>query len=264
MVVITDSAMVFEKPDMDSDTLAYLNVGQAVRVSKKIYGLDPRFYKISLPDGKFGYVATIDVGPVKSEKEASRSSSAPKPADLKREERMARARLKSEMAKPMMFNTWFGAALGRMTFKEKIPGVKAEEDLLVYGLKVTGPDVLLQGPIMDVNVMLHYGAPSYYESLSRVKPSGFIFSTDALLIVPFGMGQDTGLYFGLGPWARYSSFKYVNQTGALQAPSKFGIGAAFALGGAYRIGAFSLRLEGKRIWESSTQTVLQLGLQTLY
>ncbi|MCM2282888.1 MAG: SH3 domain-containing protein [Bdellovibrionaceae bacterium] len=259
----TDSAIVFENADMDSNAIAYLNAGQVVRASKKIYGTDPRFYKVSLPNGKFGYVATIDVAASEGTKAAQKAK--PRKYDIQRDARLERARVKRELGKPMMFNRWFGLLAGQMKFQEKVPGVHAKDDLLIYGFKVTGPDVLLQGPLMDLNFTLHLGAPSYYDALSRVRPSGFVFMTDTLLLLPFGMGHDSGVYLGLGPWLKYSNFKYVDRTsGALVTPSHFKLGGSFAIGGAYRMGAFSVRLEGKYIAESVTHTAIQLGLQTLY
>ncbi len=266
MIVKTDSAIVFSRPDMDSDSIAYLSAGDAIRVSRRIYGgpAGHRFYRIALPNGKFGYIATIDVGAGRSAKASKAAKSRGEKPGPKNLERLERARLRRELSKPMMFNTWFGLFLGQMRFKEKVPGVKAEDDLLVYGFKVTGPDVLLSGPLMDMNFTLYFGAPRYYRSISRVKPSGVLFATDALLLMPFGMGQDSALYLGLGPWLKYSSFKYVSPSGALATPSKFGLGASLAVGGAYRVGPVSARLEGKYIFERVTHQVIQLSVQTFY
>lgn len=270
MVVQTDSAMVFTKPDMDSNVISYLNAGDTVRVSQRVYGSLHKFYRISLPKGQFGFVATIDVSSAKTSKSAGNSKvknqakSKSEQMTAKQMDQAERARIKRELQKPAMLNRWFGLLLGQMQFKEKVPGVKAEDNLLVYGFKMTGPDLLLQGPIMDMNFTLHFGAPEYYKAISRVKPSGFLFTTDALLLMPFGMGDNSGLYFGLGPWIKFSTFKYVAPSGALQTPSKFDIGAAFSAGGMYRFGAFSVRLEGKYVLENVTHNVIQLGLQTLY
>jgi hypothetical protein len=82
--------------------------------------------------------------------------------------------------------------------------------------------------------------------------------------MPFGMSHNSALYLGIGPFVRYSDFKYVAVGGGPKNSSSFGLGASFAAGGAYRLGPVSVRLEGKYIAERTTQTIFQFGLQTLY
>jgi len=273
MTAKTESALVFAAPDMDSEVISYLAAGQRVRASTRVYrsasGTDHRFYKISLGAGRVGYVATIDLQGAESRTQNTSRRAQAKRAKPPAQKRKTTAQLQTERAQrflqqPMAFNPWFGVVGGLMRFKEKVEGATRADDLPVYGLKITGPDTLIQGPITDLNIFVHAGAPDYYQPLSRVKPTGFAAMTDALLILPFGMSENLALYLGAGPYVRYSSFRYVAQAGGVRNQSTFSLGASVMGGAGYRIGAVALRLEAKSIFERSQQSILQLSLQTLY
>ena len=56
---------------------------------------------------------------------------------------------------------------------EKFGDRKLKSALTTYGLKVTGPSLLFDGPPMDFNLLFHYGVPSYYTAISSGDARGF-------------------------------------------------------------------------------------------
>ncbi len=273
-VVKTDSVTVYSKPDFDAPAISYLSAGQNVRVSKRQYGSVQKFFKLRLPNGKMGYVSTIDVNRAGGDDESDQANGKDKDKEKEKgtgkdkaddqENKSRQARYRHEMDKPMIFNRWIGLLGGSLAFKEKIKGAKGEDELIIYGLKVSGPDILLEGPIMDLNLFLHIGAPDYYNDLSKIKPTGFVFMTDALLIFPLTNGQNSSVYFGGGPLFKFSSFKYINLAGAPKNPQQFALGGSGVIGLGLRMGGVALRGEAKYIAERTTQIVYQLSLQTFY
>lgn len=291
VVVKTETAIIYEEPDFDASAVAYVSTGETIRVSKKIYGSYQKFFKVRLPNGKFGYISTIDVAraggdksgasekspdregegnrkknPKAADKTADKSADKTKDKKSRSRERRREiaARVKTELGKPMIFNRWIGFLGGNLAFSEKFGGARPVANIPIYGMKITGPDVLLGGPIMDLNLFLHLGAPAYYNELSRIKPTGFVFMTDALLLMPLMTGQKSAFYIGIGPLLKYSSFKLVPKNGPRRSPVEFSLGASSVAGFAYRLGTVSLRLEGKYLYERSAHTMIQVGLQTLY
>ncbi len=265
-VVKADSVIVYSKPDFDAATISYLSAGQDVRVSKRQYGTVQKFFRLRLPNGKIGYVSTIDVsreGGNSDESEKTKGKDKGKDEDHADKSRQ-RARYRREMDKPMMFNRWIGLVGGNLAFKEKIKGSKGEDDLIIYGLKVTGPDIVLEGPIMDLNVFLHIGAPKYYEDLSKIKPTGFVFMTDALLLFPLTGGQNSSVYFGGGPMFKYTKFKYIGLAGTPKNPQQFALGGSGVIGLGMRMGGLAIRGEAKYVAERTTQIIYQFSLQTFY
>ncbi len=260
-----ETAIVYDTASFDGSAIAYLARGEGIRVSKKTYGKLQKFYKVRLPNGKFGYVSTLDVATGKragSAKPVAKNSS--KPMSDQERDKINRARLKRALAEPMMYNKWFGLFAGSMNFREKIENASGKASLLTYGLKITGPDILIGGPIMDINLLLHFGAPEYYNDISLTKPSGFLFFGDTMMLIPFGLGNNTGFYVGLGPMFKYMNYRLVTNAGAPQSKTDFQLGGAFSAGLGLRISAFSVRVEGKYYVEKLTHTQIQLALQTLY
>jgi hypothetical protein len=259
-----ETAIVYDSASFDGSAIAYLAKGEGVRISKKTYGKIQKFYKLRLPNGKFGYVSTLDVATGKRAGAKPVAKNSSKPMSDQERDRVTRARLKRALSEPMMYNKWFGLFAGSMNFREKIENASGKASLLTYGLKITGPDILIGGPIMDINLLLHFGAPEYYNDISLTKPSGFLFFGDTMMLIPFGLGDNTGFYVGLGPMFKYANYKWVTNAGLPQAKTDFNVGGSFSTGLAYRLSAFSVRIEGKYYVEKVTHTQIQFALQTLY
>jgi hypothetical protein len=278
-VVKTDGAMVYRSPDFDADVLGNLHQGQSVVISRTTFGEFAKFYKIKFKQNMhsiIGYVADIDVKPstapgatgsagtgavskvpsggaagatpaASADAQAAAKLVADKKKKAKKAEREKRIKAKQDST-PMYFSRFVGLVGGQTSYKESFGGVSAQQALTVYGLKITGPDVLIKGPIVDLSFLLHYGAPDYYKAYSKTKPTGFILWSDALLLLPFFQQQNAVGYFGIGPALILSDFKLIN-SGVAKDLFALNLGASLEMGAAVRIARAALRLEAKYTWE---------------
>jgi hypothetical protein len=261
MVVATDGAIVFDRPNQDANVMTQLPYGKKVRVSRgSTRGGEDRFRRIRV-GSKSGYILEIDVAPENSISEADINTGkkqVAKNAKKKRDSQRERKRPKE----PFYFTRYVGLTGGFADFKESINGVDAvNNNLLIYGLKITGPEVLFSGPTVDLNILLHYGAPEYYEKLSKIKPTGFILFTDALFVLPVLNRENGMIYVEAGPLLVYSSFKVLNGTRVMDLTS-VNLGASFAAGAGFRVEKVAVRLEGKYLVEKQSYKAVQLSLQT--
>ncbi|HVK60228.1 MAG TPA: hypothetical protein VM432_01710, partial [Bdellovibrionales bacterium] len=177
-VVITQGAQIYEKPDFDANVIGTVQAGKSVVVSSGTYGAFVKFYKIRV--GKtLGYIADIDVKVAGKSAAGKSAKTKTQSSEKKPSKKSAERERKEPKPEPLYFSRFIGLDVGKIWFKEGISGIDAKEGLLTYGLRVTGPDVLLEGAILDWNLILHYGAPSYYDQLSATKPAGFVLWTDA-------------------------------------------------------------------------------------
>lgn len=278
-IVKTDSAMVYDQPTFDGAVISYLPAGKKVQISTKTFGRDiGLFYMIRMPNNKIGYIADIDVHPIKKKKRSKKNDDREEEQDDKnkeeqaeREARQEREAKQEEQKKeeserrvqrdPLPFMTWVGPYYANWGLKEKISGINAQERISVFGMKYTTPK-LLANTILDLNFGFHIGAPSYYDQLSVGKPSGYILFLDGEFLSPMLMAEDSLGYFGLGPMINYTAIrvKSVNQTPVDS--NEMRLGLALTLGYSHRLGPISGRLEGKYIIEKTQQTVIVLSLQT--
>ncbi len=265
--VRTDGAMVYAKPDFDSDVLATLKQNEKIRVSDGTIGDFAKFHKVRA-GVVLGYIAEIDVqveGAAKK-RDHKRGAGKGKTADGRsdgktKDDKAPKKKFKDEHL-PILFTKYIGLLIGTSEYAESINGLDAKDNLLMYGLKITGPDILLSGPIMDVNIAFHYGAPSYYAPLAAAgtKPSGFILQADTLLLLPFFQRDTVMGTFGLGPMIKFSTIGITSGTDP-RSLTELDFGLSLAGGFAFKIYKFALRLEGKYMIEKHTERMFQLGLQ---
>ena len=272
--VTTDGAMVYAQPDFDASVIGQLKRGNRVRMSKGTAGgAMGKFHKVRIGN-KTGYVADIDIraegapDPVRAAEAAAKAREQKEAIDQargkkakNRDKDKAKDKDKPRPHMPMFFSRFVGLLYGVTEFKEDIANVDASTSLPMYGLKVTGPDVLIEGPIIDFNLALHYGAPSYYDALSLGKPSGFVLLTDALMLLPFMERENLMIFAGLGPMVFASRFNVINNNRA-QTLTTVNLGLSSALGVGFRFGKVAIRLEGKYFIEKKSYKAAQLGLQT--
>lgn len=247
-IVQTDGAQVYTQPDFDADVIATLPAGQKIRVSKGVTGQMAKFHKVKVGN-RYGYIVDIDVVTEGAAKKKRAGAKAPAKAKHDRPRKDL----------PVFFSRYVGVLVGQSEFKEDIPGVDASTNLLTYGLKIVGPDVILSGPIIDFNLALHYGAPSYYDKLSSVKPAGYLVFTDMLLLMPFYQAHNTAGLLGAGPLGVLSSFRVVSANKA-QDLTTFNVGLSLMAGFAFRFGPVGLRLEGKYLIEKQSYKVVQAAI----
>ncbi|MDX9730863.1 MAG: SH3 domain-containing protein [Bdellovibrionales bacterium] len=258
-VVIAPETQIYARPDLDAPVIAVVRQGTKLPVSRGVRGEFAKFHRTRV-QGKIGWVVTIDV---RSEKEAEKLFAQAKEQELGKGPFAEDSQTPKERraAEPMVFSRSLGFTLGMLRYREELGGKTQSADLLTYGLKMTGPDVLFTGPLLDFNIAFHYGAPKYYEGLSATKPSGFFMWTDLHLFFPVRMREDSLIAIGAGPVFVISN---VQTTGAGREGWRLNVGGAVELSGGLRFGEFIVRAEGKYIFENKSYPQAQLVLQTLF
>lgn len=261
--VRTEGAIVYTAPDFDADQIESLHEGQRVVVSKGTVGSVARFYKVRVGN-KVGYVADIDVEPESSSPRDKRAGAAKsgRQAGADRSGKPRKEREPKRKRVPIYFTKYVGLVGGLVNYKESIAGVNATEALLFYGLKVTGPETFLT-PVTDFNLMLHYGAPSYYAPLSSTKPAGFVLWADLLVILPLFSRDDFMIFGGAGPLAVLSNMKVTNTRRPMDL-TQFNVGGSFAAGLAFRTDRVAFRLEGKYYLEAQSYQSVMGSVQLDY
>lgn len=262
-VVVAPETMVYEKPDLDSKPFAILPQGTRIPVSKGTRGEFQKFYRTRF-QGKLGWVLTIDVRPEAEVRKAiakakgKKTKKGPFAAENEAEENQDGGGKKT-----YVFSQSASMVFGLVDFQEDIEGVGRQESLTVYGFKITGPDVFIQGPIVDLNFLLHYGAPTYYDNLSSTKPSGFVVWVDALLVMPLRMREDYLISAAAGPVLTLSS---IQTSQGLSAVDSFDarVGAALSLTAGMRFDEIATRIDARYVIEGKSYPQFLFSLGTVF
>lgn len=261
-IVKTEGALVYAQPDFDSEVLGSLSQDQKIRSSRGTTGAGAKFYRVRV-GGVTGYVADIDLqveGAASSPDKEPRTSKK-QTAEKSEDKRDEKQESKKKERLPIFFSKFVGVSVGQTFFKEGITGVDAKEALLTYGLKVTGPDVVFTGPVIDFDLVLHYGAPTYYEKLSATKPTGFVMFANTIFLFPILNRNNQMVFAGAGPLGVLSSFKVTNSDRVMDLTA-LNLGLAFSLGGAVRFENVAIRLDGRYYYEKQSYPGLQLSVQS--
>jgi hypothetical protein len=275
--VTTDGALIYVAPDEESSVIGQLALGQAIKVSRGTTGGAQRFHKIRFGN-KIGYIDDIDITiggktkPAPAKRVSTDDAQAPTtPAQEPKNESDKTKKPKKKPAKkasnkppdPIYFTRFLGFEAGAQDYLEGIVGVPASTTMAVYGLKFTGPDILFKGPIMDINILIHYGAPSYYNALSAIQPNGFILFTDAMLVMPLIQRQNAMIYISGGPLLVYSKIGVVNSNRLMDLESlNLGIDGAAGIG--VRTGKIAFKFEAKYYIEKQSYKAFLAAIQTSY
>jgi hypothetical protein len=268
--VTTDGALLLQQADPDANPVGQLAEDTKVRVSRQsVDGPDGTKFRRIKVGKRIGYISEIDIrigdGPAPDDRPKSSGGKklSKKEAAKEAKKKAARKKAMGDKREEMLFSRFVGVLIGTSEYKEGIDGVNASTNLIVFGLKITGPDLILSGPIVDFNLALHYGAPEYYQQLSATKPNGFVLLTDLLFVGPFAHSQDSMVYVAGGPMLAISKFSLVNSGRAMDLTS-LNLGLSLALGGAIRLDKVALRLEAKYYIEKQSYKELQAAIQTQF
>jgi hypothetical protein len=211
---------------------------------------------------KIGYISSIDVL-IQNEKELRNAAKIAAKVAKGRKNQQQRNQDKYPAVKAFMETKYLGVFAGLLAYKENIAGINSSENLVIYGFQLTGPKTIIDLPT-ELTFTLHYGAPTYYNSFSNIKPSGFVFISDFLLLFPFLEQRQSAFHFGLGPLIDYSSFQFGTATG-IGNSSDLSIGLAAALGFGVKLGLnWAARGEYKFMYERSAYSAYQLAIQNRF
>lgn len=247
-IVISPEAAVYQGPDFDSAVIDSLEENQKVPMSNKKFKSSSdfgSFFKVKTPKGKIGYVGDNDIQPLRLKK--------------KMDEEMGQHDGESIYYKKML-----GVSLATVNYAEKFQDKYSKAQTTMLGFRMTGPDVLGDSPPLDVNVWLGFKPPSYYDSISGGKASGFFLLGDVGVVFPVVDWTKSLLNFGLGVMWTYTHFK-VPIGGKDYASDELRIGIDLSFGGAIKFGKEWVgRGDIKYFVDKTPYTGLMLSLQRIY
>lgn len=272
-VVSVEGASVYRQPTFDAPIMDYLEQGQKIRISKKIYrskdGIGA-FYKVRLRSKVYGYIADVDVvpeykaGAAVTAGEEGRKSSAGKKVRKKNPRFDEAAANDGKPLEPIYLTRYLGLSIGRADYAEDIDGKTKSAETLIFGLKMSGPGALLSEMPLDLNLLFSFSPPDYYDKIAPGPHSGFFLLGDVSLLLPF-MDWPSGLvYYGVGGMFTYT--KYDLTIGNTPVDSQeLRVGVVGSVGTAYRLSPkFLVRGEAKYYWEKNTYLGFFFAVQTVY
>ena len=237
--VISDGAYVYKQADFDAEVLTQLPEGKTYPISSKVVGA---FYKIKVAEGVYGFIADTDV----------KTTNAASEKKEKEKEKKQAEKGKTKKHKPLEWEKFHGFQIAQIAYREDTMGIRPTENILFFGAKLSGPDVVMDGVYTDANFLFSYGAPKYYENATGNSASGYIVLLDFLFETASQESRDTLVYYGFGPMLKYSKIDAAvtkaNQTQSYDM-TDINIGAVFNLGICQRFESFALRGEAKYYWE---------------
>jgi len=272
-VVVSDGAAVYEKPDFDSKVIDFVPYNSAVTISRKSFagteGLG-LFHKVRVR-GKIGYIPDTDIRVQEKEKEPEifepeRKSEPSKVKVDKPEKIKSKAWDKDDedpSGMPPYLTRYLGAAVARVNFTEKFSGRKLSDQLTMYGLRMTGPGTLMDGPPLDVNLWFSLDKPAYYDVFST-GINGFLLFGDVMAMLPLVSGENWVVSYGLGLMWTFTRYR-VQIRGENTDSLELRIGLNGGLGIGRKLGkAYLLRADAKYYFEKTQYMGYLISLQREY
>lgn len=261
-VIKVEGAMIYENASFDAAVITYLPIGKKVTISKKTYG---PFYRIKVKKGVIGYISDVDLE-IKAGSGKSKDGD-PKTQMLAEQEKTENAESQggeefTRSKKPLEEATVMGLGVTLLNYSEHIFGQNPSANMTMYGLKLTGTDLMVP-TLMDIGISFALSPPSYYSSGSEAAPSGYLIIADSLLVMPFMGGEDLIAYLGFGPFLNYSSIKIVLANQLLKM-DLLKLGAEGMIGVGFRTGTAVIKIEGKYFYDSESYYAGTLGIQLSY
>lgn len=261
-VIYVDGAAVYKAPSFDSEVQDYLRYQTKVIVSREPYhgeGGMGLFHLVRYGK-KRGYVPDTDVRVARKEAakvtvEAKKSKS--KAWEKEEEENLGKA--------PIYFTRYLGAAVSMVNFSEKFQGKRFSDNMMMYGLRMTGPGTLIEdGPPLDFNLWFSIDKPGYYsKKLGSSAPTGFMMFGDVMAMLPLIDMKNTIINYGLGVMWVYTNYKVQLKSRKFDT-SEFRVGLDAGLGVGQKIGKYMLRLDGKYYYEKTQYFGVILSFQGEY
>lgn len=263
--VVTDGAAVYQAPDFDSTVLDYLRFQASIMASKRAYegvgGLG-LFHKVQYK-GRTGFVTDTDIRVAKLVRDREQENDArTRPAnnpskawEKEEEENLGKA--------PLYFTRFLGGAVSMVKFAEKFSGRRLEDDMLMYGLRMTGPGTLFDGPPLDFNFWFSLQKPGYYNNFASGEPTGFLFFGDVSAQLPLLDVRNTLITYGLGLMWVYTRYQVPVRNLTFDS-QEFRLGLDAGLGVGQRFGKYMLRADAKYYYEKTQYLGFILSFQTEY
>lgn len=259
-IVQSDGAAVYAQPDFDAPVMDYMNQGTSVVISRapvKGSGGFGSFYKIQLKGKGIGYIADVDVVPSLKKTATKKLEANPDYEALDDERR-------NPNREPLFFSRYLGAVIGTVGFSEKFSGKTFRSDMTMFGIKATGPGVLIDGPPIDATFLFSPEIPDYYFDLASSDPSGFFLLGEIIPLFPLMEWHEGLIHFGLGLMWTYTHFSVRVRTTSFDSQElRMGLTLPLAFNWRFR-SKYVLRAEAKYYWEKTEYLGYWLSLQLPY
>ncbi len=262
-MIYVDGAAIYRKPDFDSTVQDYLRYQTPVVVSRKPYqgrGGMGLFHYVRYGK-KTGFVPDTDIRMVKKEIEKVAKTKGAKKLRSKAWEKEEEENLGKA---PLYFTRYLGGAVSMVNFTEKFSGKKLHDNMLMYGLRMTGPGTLIEdGPPLDFNFWFSLDKPGYYSKFAKGAPTGFMMFGDVAALFPIIDGKSTLVTLSLGLMWVFTKYK-VQVKDRTYDSSEFRIGLDTGLGIGQKFGKYMVRLDGKYYYEKTQYFGTILSFQGEY
>lgn len=258
-LITGEQTYIFQKPNFDAEVATILTPSKTIYfISMGKWG---PFYKIRLEPGKTGYVLDSDIRILKDPKNKTQGSS-----KNSEEEKDAGGKSKKRRhAKSFKNARYWGGVLQMTDFTENTMNNIRHQYLPFYGIKVSGPHTVLEDDTnIEVDLLLHWGPPSYYTDATSNTAAGFLIITDLLWQSLQQQSKNVMTFFGAGPMFRYSHISSTLTMGTTKseyALDDMVLGAAFNAGMVTRLDQYALRLDAKYYWEKQKYWAIGLAFQ---
>lgn len=251
-VIVEVEANVYQAASFDAPVIATLPKGTKLPMSEKVFGA---FYKVLVKKGVYGFVSDVEIAPLQGQKVTEQTSEKKNKA---KNNNVHKPKIKKQ--KPFWMTRYLGASVGWLTFNEDILGGNQHDNLIMYGLKITGNDILFDGPPMEVNLLIHSGAPAYYRTITGHEAKGMMTLFDASLLFMLDSGKNKMIYLGLGPMMMFSNFDITAGSTPFSL-QQMRLGMVGNIGVAVRLGSVAIRGEWKLYKEKYTYSGVYGSLQ---
>jgi hypothetical protein len=262
--VVAEEALVYSKADFDAPILDSLKKGEVFEISRRLYGA---FHAVRLRSGKVGFIADSDVRPLGKKSQNRRgglSAQSEAKADVKAD---VKAQAKTPIKKkPDANSKTVGGTLMSLRFREDTMGLRPTDQMPFFGLRLSGPDLVVAGPVLtDINFLISGRAPNYYSEVSSGGASGYAFLVDFALEMPNKLNRLVWSYWGFGPFVKYSrwqtSIENLNSANSVYVMEDMALGLKLQAGLLFHLGGAKLRLEIPYYWEKMHHSGLALSVQ---
>lgn len=227
------------------------------------------FHHVRYKD-KAGFMADTDIRIFEKESEpAPAERHTDKPAKTVTKKMHSKAFASSEdeealrKAEPLYFSRYVGGALAMVNFTEKFSGQKLHDRMTMYGLRMTGPGVLIDGPPIDFNIWLSLQKPGYYSGFTSEPVTGFLLFGDTMVLLPFVEWKNSLINYGPGIMWTYTNYKVKVKNSKFDS-QEFRVGLDFGLGYAYRFRPYAVRVDAKYYFEKTQYLGYLVSFQTEY
>jgi len=251
--VRSDGATIYKAASFDSAVIAHLAPGTTFYISTVLF--NGAFYRIMVKKNLLGYVPDYQIDPLNG---AAAANAATTNVDAKKNKKSKdKTPPRREPPQRALASTRFGGLeYAAIDFKEHTMGGNYHQSISFFGFKFSGPNLLVNGPFtMDINVLMHFGAPGYYQDATGNSADGFIMLADVMFQTYWPLSQNVMAYYGFGPMLHFSKFNLGLGTSPnikTYLAEDMNLGADFNLGLATRVGnRWGIRGEVRYYWEKT-------------